>query len=253
MTIWLTGPSGAGKTTLAKALLEEIPCVNLDGNEMRDSISLPPDGKPLGFSKKNRREHNLRVARLAKELSKQMTVVVSVIAPMESVRKEIDRICQPIWIYLNRKLPKRKNHFYEMSDFENVINVDGMSVVDEVKVVRDMAGLYPEEPISMMIGRFQVPGPHEGHRVLIQSVLDEGKEVIIALRDTEYSEKDPYTIGERKQAFKKVFGDKIKVIVIPDIEEIAYGRGVGYGIREISLPAEVEAISATAIRKGGEK
>ena len=88
---------------------------------------------------------------------------------------------------------------------------------------------------------------------LIALLLDEGKDVVVALRDTAYEENDPYTIGERKQMFKEMFGDKVKVIVIPDIEEIVYGRGVGYGIREISLPAEIEAISATAIRKGGEK
>ena len=88
---------------------------------------------------------------------------------------------------------------------------------------------------------------------MIQTLLDEGKEVTVALRDTEYSETDPYTIGERKRMFIDAFGTQIKIIVIPDIEEIAYGRGVGYGMRKISLPKKIEGISATAIRKGGEK
>ena len=250
-TIWLTGPSGSGKTTLAKALLEEIPSVNLDGNEMRDSIS-----ETAGFSRKDRREHNLRVARLAKVLSEQMTVVVSVIAPMESVRKEIDKICQPIWIYLKRELPERKNHFYEVSEDYETLDVDNMSIPDEVKRVRDIAGLFPDEPASIFIGRYQPL--HEGHEKLIQTVLDEGKKVSVALRDTEYSETDPDTIGERKQMFIDMFPGQIlagrmTVIVIPDIDEAVHGRTVGWGIREITLPKEIEAISATAIRKRGEK
>ena len=72
--IWLTGESGAGKTTLAKRLQEDWPCIILDGNEMRASIS-----EGAGFSTDDRAEHNFRVARLARVLSKQMNVVVAVI------------------------------------------------------------------------------------------------------------------------------------------------------------------------------
>ncbi|MDO8493147.1 MAG: adenylyl-sulfate kinase [bacterium] len=106
--IWLTGQSGAGKTTFAKMIGSMIDCIILDGDEMRESISLG-----AGFSKKDRKEHNLRVARLAKVLSKQTNVVVAVIAPMEKVRREISDICDPIWIYVRRTLPTRKGHFYE--------------------------------------------------------------------------------------------------------------------------------------------
>jgi len=62
--IWLTGHSGVGKTTIAK----ELGYLYLDGDEMRESISTE------GFSREDRRIHNIRVAKLAKELSKQRTV-----------------------------------------------------------------------------------------------------------------------------------------------------------------------------------
>ena len=91
---WLTGESGAGKTTLAIPLAKELNAVLLDGNEMRGSISVN-----IGFSKEERAEHNYKVARLANILSKQMNVVVSVIAPSKEVREKIDKICSPIWIY----------------------------------------------------------------------------------------------------------------------------------------------------------
>ena len=70
----------------------------------------------------------------------------------------------------------------------------------------------------------------------------------MAIRDTPIDKDNPYTVRERKKMIKTAF-PKIKIIVIPDIEEIVYGRKVGWGIREIKLDAETEAISATKIRE----
>jgi|SRR3990167_9279440 len=98
---------------------------------------------------------------------------------------------------------------------------------------------------SLIIGRFQPL--HEGHKKLIQSVLDEGKNVCVALRDTGIDKDNPYTSWEREKMIKDVF-PQVKVIVIPDIEEICYGRAVGYKIRELRLDVKIENISATNIR-----
>jgi hypothetical protein len=38
-------------------------------------------------------------------------------------------------------------------------------------------------------------------------------------------------------------------MVVPNITNICYGRGVGYKIEEIELPKEIQEISATKIRK----
>jgi adenylylsulfate kinase-like enzyme len=103
---WLTGNSGAGKTSLAKGLQQRInnskdlliKAISLDGDELRASISTEE-----GFSREDRRRHNLRVARLAKLLAEQdFLVIVSVIAPFESLRQEISEICKPIWIYVKK-------------------------------------------------------------------------------------------------------------------------------------------------------
>jgi bifunctional enzyme CysN/CysC len=108
---WLTGNTGAGKSTLASSIEKHFNSstplwssaarrlVVLDGDEMRDTISTQEDLSPEG-----RKAHNLRVARLAKLLQqKGFLVVVSVIAPFEKVRKEIAGICDPQWIYIKRK------------------------------------------------------------------------------------------------------------------------------------------------------
>lgn len=99
---------------------------------------------------------------------------------------------------------------------------------------------------NLFIGRFQPL--HKGHIKLIKTVLDEGKNVLVAIRDTPISETDPYTFEEREQMFKEQL-PQVKVIKIPDIEAVCYGRKVGYKIREIKLDSETESISATEIRK----
>ena len=41
----------------------------------------------------------------------------------------------------------------------------------------------------------------------------------------------------------------VKIIPIPDIESVNYGRGVGYEINEFEPPKDIGKISATEIRK----
>lgn len=129
--IWLTGQSGSGKTTLANILSKRIDAVVLDGNEMRESISLGNK-----FSKKDREEHNLRVARLAKVLSKRSPVIVSVIAPFTSTRKKIDLIVAPFWIFIKKDLPLRKNYPYQEPITPNyIVNSDTQSTDTQVRLI----------------------------------------------------------------------------------------------------------------------
>lgn len=103
---------------------------------------------------------------------------------------------------------------------------------------------------SLFIGRWQPF--HDGHKKLIQTVLDEGKNVCVAIRDTEVSDKNPYSASQRMEMIQAAF-PQVKVIVIPDIEEVIYGRKVGWGIREIRLDEDTENISGTKIRQQNEK
>ena len=105
---------------------------------------------------------------------------------------------------------------------------------------------------SMFIGRWQ-PW-HKGHRWLIDQRLNQNKNVLISIRDMETDENNPYTPTEVKANVEEALNDliiskKVKVIIIPDIESVNYGRGVGYGIIEHVPPTNIEKISATEIRK----
>ena len=107
---------------------------------------------------------------------------------------------------------------------------------------------------SLFIGRWQPI--HKGHIALIESVLKKGKNALIAVRDTKMDKDNPYSVKERKKAIKKVFkrfGKRVKVIKIDDIEEVCFGRKVGYEINEIKLSEELEKISATKIREYDKK
>ena len=104
----------------------------------------------------------------------------------------------------------------------------------------------------MFIGRWQ-PW-HDGHRWLIDQRLNEGKNVLICVREVSKDDKNPYNPIEVKENVEKELKDlinskRVKVIIIPDIESVNYGRGVGYDIIEHIPPSDISKISATKIRK----
>ena len=105
---------------------------------------------------------------------------------------------------------------------------------------------------SLFIGRWQ-PW-HDGHQWLIDQRLNEGKNVCIAIRDVEPDENQPWTAQQIKdnlkiRFFNEITEGKIKVVTIPDIESVNYGRGVGYDVIEHVPPTDVKEISATKIRE----
>jgi len=111
---------------------------------------------------------------------------------------------------------------------------------------------------EFVIGRFQCLPPHDGHLELIRTVLKEGKNVCIALREADCTEKNPYTFQERHRAFMKIFSHEVaegtvKIIKIPDIDNVVYGRTPGWGIREVRLSKDLESISGTEMRKKNEE
>ena len=105
---------------------------------------------------------------------------------------------------------------------------------------------------SMFIGRWQ-PW-HDGHRWLIDQRLEQGKNVLICIRDIEPNEQNPFTAQEVYEnilfkLYDLIIEGRVKVMVIPDVESVNFGRGVGYDIIEHLPPQEVSDISATKIRE----
>ena len=107
---------------------------------------------------------------------------------------------------------------------------------------------------SMFVGRWQ-PW-HKGHQWLIDQRLNQGKNVCIAIRDVEPDENNPYT---PTQVYRRISTElselidegRVKIILIPDIESINYGRSVGYDVIEHEPPSDFKSISASKIREQG--
>jgi len=106
---------------------------------------------------------------------------------------------------------------------------------------------------ALYIGRWQTW--HAGHEWLINQQLNKGKNVWVAIRDVEVDENNPKTAHQvlmdlSKEPFFIENSDRIMISIIPDIESINYGRGVGYEVINHPPPADIEMISGTKIRQG---
>ena len=72
------------------------------------------------------------------------------------------------------------------------------------------------------------------------------------VRNIEPDERNPFTTEQTVSMIRKyhaAHGDDVEVMIIPDIESVNYGRGVGYDIIEHVPPQNIGKISATKIRK----
>jgi len=85
--------------------------------------------------------------------------------------------------------------------------------------------------------------------------MDKGKNVWVAIRDVPKDENNPKSAQEvltmlQNEPFFTNNWDKIMLSIIPDIESVNYGRGVGYEVIYHEPPTNIEVISGTKIRKG---
>ncbi len=137
VTVWLTGLSGAGKTSVARCLEAELKSRNckvevLDGDLIRTWLS-----QGLGFSKKDRDINVRRVGFVANLLSRNGVIVIAAtISPYQEIRDEIRAINQDfVEVYINTPL--------------------------EVCEARDVKGLYAKARAGEIKGFTGIDDPYE--------------------------------------------------------------------------------------------
>ena len=106
---------------------------------------------------------------------------------------------------------------------------------------------------ALYIGRWQTW--HKGHEWLIRQQLDKGKDIWLAIRDVPTDENNEKTAHQvmmdlMEEPFFQENIDRILVSIIPDIESVNYGRGVGYEVLYHHPTWDIAKISGTKIRNG---
>tara|TARA_B100000029_G_scaffold354884_1_gene347703 strand:- start:252 stop:644 length:393 start_codon:yes stop_codon:yes gene_type:complete len=117
-----------------------------------------------------------------------------------------------------------------------------------------------KKPTVQMLGRWQ-PW-HEGHKALFERCLKKTGQVIIQVRDVQGSsggtgqDDNPFdweqvclNIEEGLEADGYKRGIQYEIMLVPNIVNITYGRGVGYVFEEEVFEESIANISATKIRK----
>lgn len=137
LTVWLTGLSSAGKSTIARAVYESLRTRGshvewLDGDEIRRALC-----KDLGFSKHDRDENIRRIGFVAELLSRHgVIVIVSAISPYRVARAEV-----------RGKIPK----------FIEVYVHAPLAVCEQ----RDLKGIYARARAGEMQGVTGIDDPYE--------------------------------------------------------------------------------------------
>ena len=102
-----------------------------------------------------------------------------------------------------------------------------------------------------MLGRWQPF--HDGHYALFEEIIKKTGQVCIQVRDVQGVDDNPFDFEYVKskiiEKLKPKFNNRFKVVLVPNITNICYGRGVGYKIEEVVLSENIQKISATKIRK----
>ena len=168
LVIWITGIPASGKTTIANLLKDyyqkhNMPVDILDGDELRKTLSFD-----LGFSEKDRKEHNRRVIFVAKILSKNgVTTIVPLISPYletrEFARNEIPNFVE-VWTKASVDECKRRDPkgLYKKALAGEITNLTGIQAPYEEpanpELILETEKHTPQECLQMILSRLQKLG-----------------------------------------------------------------------------------------------
>ena len=91
----------------------------------------------------------------------------------------------------------------------------------------------------------------------MKKIIKKTGQVCIQVRDVQGVDDNPFNFETIKKNIEErlnpKYKNRFKVMLVPNITNISYGRGVGYKIEEVVLPEKIQKISATKIRERNEE
>lgn len=243
------GLPGAGKTTLAKALVKRIGAVHFNADEVRTEIN-----KDLKFSATDRIEQARRMGWLCDQVTKAGHLAVAdFVCPLPETREAFG---DAFVVWVNRikegRFEDTNRLFTPPEHYDYVVTGDEAPEFHAEAIAKMVAPRFdPKKPTAFFLGRYQPF--HDGHKRLIEEGLARVGQVCIAVRDTQGTDdKNPFDFGYVKSRIETAMQEhkgKFTIIEVPNITNIFYGRDVGYKIEMIDLDEATKAISATSERK----
>jgi adenylylsulfate kinase-like enzyme len=108
MIYWFYGQPGAGKTTLAKALLEKIDAVHVDGDDIRAVFN------NKDYSKEGRVKNLTLINNIVRFLDhKGLNVVVAVVSPYKEIRDEMLDLNIEYYFVTTSEIRGREDYFVQ--------------------------------------------------------------------------------------------------------------------------------------------
>jgi cytidyltransferase-like protein len=244
--ILIMGLPGSGKTFLAKILKKKLNADWINADKIRKKFN-DWDFSYEGIIRQSHRMYNISLK------SKKKYLIADFICPFKKTRK-IFKANFIIWMNTIKKgrfknmnkifeIPKKVN--YEIKDFDSK---------PHAIIIKDIIEPYKwnnKTPTALMMGRFQPF--HDGHLKLFEKILIKNEQVLIFIKDVHKIGDNPFSYQEIKNEIKKklikLYKNRFKILKAPNINNICYGRTVGYSFKYIKLPPKIRKISATQIRK----
>lgn len=252
MKIIVFGLPGAGKTTLSRALVPLLDAVHFNADDLRREIN-----RDLGFTHADRVEQARRMGWLCDQVvAAGHDAIGDLVCPTEATRSAfgsaysifVDTIAAGRFADTNAMFERPVGADYVVR--EKDADAHAMRIRDAI--ARRRGGFDWRRPTALFVGRYQPF--HEGHRRLVLAGLARVGQACIAVRDVHgIDEKNPFPFAVVRARIETMMADhleRIAVVRLPNVTHVLYGRDVGYAIERIDLPADIERISATALRAG---